>query len=224
MSEFGVFDPEKFTLGGFLDGKEGRIEEARFGTFDYAGTVDPPAHVLSVKIIRLKDGVEDGDRTEKYGIGQCRANDDGLGFTGIPSKACKAFKFLKALAASGFPMKELNARGAEALDGALFSWKHIPVKGSDNDFAVPDKYLGTDGVTEEAAKEADDFLSMLHTLVRERLTADGPMKKLAIQKAVSPSLNGHPNKTKGLSLLVSDTFYADIDGISCDAGVYSIKA
>lgn len=213
MSEFGSFDVEKFTLGGFLDGREGRIDEARFKKFDYNGTVDPPANVLSVDITR-----DDGEtRNEIYGIGGCTPLDSGLGYRGGMKKTTKFSKFLAALKSAGFDTNQLNEKGAVALDGLTFIWKHVPTKaGSDNSYALPDKLIGgEDTAAEEDEVELKDMLSSLVVAT----VADAPLKKAMLSAKISPKLNGHPQKTKALTLLVSDTFLATIEGIVMEDGL-----
>ena len=223
MSEtFGSFDPETFGIGGFLDQAKGVIKEARFETFDYNGTVDPPAHGLKVLIARLdENGEESGERTERYGLGKGRASEDGRNYTGTITGGCRFAKFLKHLKAAGYKFPK-DAEGIEVLEGTVFEWKHMPLP-NDKDYATVAK-LVSDAESKEADAADEDFNALLVGLVIEALRNGPPpheLKKLAVKNAVAPNLEGNPNKTKALTMLISDSFYAGTDALVLDGGIVS---
>jgi hypothetical protein len=218
MSErYGSFYPEDAVIGGFLDGREGEIRKASFVTFDYNGTVDPPAHQLLLDIVR-----DDGeDREERYGIGGCRISEDGNFFTGSLRKSARLFTFLTHLKKSGFPMKRLNEEGAAALDGARFNWMHLPVKNSDNTFAVPVKYLGAE--EEKANEETEELRQVLSILVAKAVTdAGGTLKKTKVNAAIKDEIADAPYAGKVTALLLNDEFLASLDGVNYADGVLSV--
>jgi len=217
MSEsFGSFDPDSFGIGGFLDGARGRIKEAKFETFDYNGTVDPPAAGLKVVIARLgEDDEENGERTERYGLGKGYVADGGNNYGGSITGKCRFALFLKALKASKYSMPK-GAESIKVLEGTTFEWKHMPLP-NDKDYAIPTK-LHSDAESEAADAAADEFKVLLVDLVRG-VVKDGGLKKLAVKNAVAPQLEGNPNKTKALTLLIGDSFYAEAQGLVLEGGI-----
>lgn len=217
MSEnFGSFDPKDFVLGGFLDGREGEVRSAKFDTFDYNGTVDPPAKQLVLEIVR-----DDGnDRTERYGIGSCTISEDGNFFIGELRKSARAATFFQYLSKSGFPMKKLNEKGAVALEGAVFTWQHIPVKGSDKDYAVPVKYLEGGGGT--AAADNSEVTEALSAFILEALKENqGTLKKTALNRVVGPKLSGQTYELQAKTLMLNEEFLSSIKGVNYENGVLS---
>jgi len=188
--------------------------------FDYNGQYDAVAR-LAVTIERLDDeGNVDGDRTEGYGIGKGIPSADGRNYEGGFTKKARAWKFFNALKSLKYT-KHLGAEGIDVMLGEIFEWKHFPISGSENDFALPVAYEAAED--SEALVAHDAFIEELGLLVQEAV-ADGPLKKLAVQKAVSPQLNGNPNKMKALSLLVADSFYAEVDGVVLEGGEVRLAA
>ena len=213
MSEnYGSFDPDDAVLGGFLDGREGEVKEAVFEEFTYPGGAYDPVNRLSLTIVR-DDGEE---RTEGYGIGKCKPADDGNRFIGNLNRASRMFKLVEALKKSGFPIKKLNEEGAAALVGARFNWTHVPVKGSDNSYAVPSKYLGGE------TAEDSDFKDELKSMVVEVVNALGTVKKTKLLAALKPVLENKPYASKATSLVLNDEFLGSIEGVSYADGVLTV--
>ena len=216
MSNF--FDPKSFAAGGFLDGQVADIVDIKATKFDYNGTVDPPANVIEIEILRA-DGKT---RTENYGTGKAEPTDDGNNVSQALNGQTKAAPFFTALQATKFPFKTLATEGLSALKGHRFVWKNIGKGGKD--LFVPATYVGlAEGSAAEVAAQQDEIKDVVSALVLSIVkSSEGGIKKVALTQRVGQNLALDPNKAQAISLVMSDSFLASVPGVNLDKGVLTV--
>jgi len=213
------FDPKGFAAGGFLDGQVGDIVSIKATNFDYNGTVDPPANVIEVEILRA-DGKT---RTENYGTGKAEPTEDGNKVSQSLNNQCKAAAFFNALNSTKFPVKTIASEGLAALKGQRFVWKNVGKAGKD--IFVPATYVGVaEGDAKAVAAQNDEVRDLVGTLVLTIVRSAGPegIKKSALTQRVGQNFANDPIKPQALSLVMSDTFLNAVAGVNLDKGVLTL--
>lgn len=214
MSNF--FDPKGFAAGGFLDGQVADIVDIRATKFDYNGTVDPPANVIEVSIVRA-DGKT---RTENFGTGKAEPTADGNNITAALNNQSKAAALFNAIAATKFPFKTIATEGLSALKGQRFVWKNVGKGGKD--VFVPATYVGlAEGDAKAEQQNQEDLKDLVGTLILKLVSEAGAagIKKQALLAAVGKTLANDPTKASALSLVMSDSYLATVAGVNLDKGV-----
>lgn len=218
MSNF--FDPKGFAAGGFLDGQVADIVEIKATKFDYNGTVDPPANVIEIEILRA-DGKT---RTENYGTGKAEPTDDGNNVSQALNGQTKAAPFFAALQGTKFPFKTLATEGLAALKGHRFVWKNIGKGGKD--LFVPATYVGlAEGSASEVQAKQDEVKDLVSGLVLSIVKSSGAegIKKAALTQRIGQNLAKDPGlKAQAISLVMSDAFLATVPGVNVDKGVLTL--
>lgn len=212
------FDPKGFAAGGFLDGQVADIVSIKATKFDYNGTVDPPANVIEIGLVRA-DGKT---RTEVYGTGAAEPSEDGNGITKSLNNQSKAAALFNALGKTKFPVATLAAdkEGLAALAGKRFTWKNIGKGGKD--IFVPETYHGVaEGEASSTQAQADEVKELVGTLILSFVKA-GEVKKNQLPARVGKALEASPDlKPQALSLVMNDSFLSSIAGVNFDKGVLS---
>jgi hypothetical protein len=213
------FDPKGFAAGGFLDGQVADIVGVKATKFDYNGTVDPPANVIEIEILRA-DGKT---RTEVYSTGKAAPTEDGNNVDQALNNQCKAASLFGALAATKFPLKTLGTEGLSALKGQRFIWKNVGKSGKD--VFVPATYVGVaEGDAKAVAAQQDEVRDLVGTLVLTIVKSAGEagIKKSALTQRIGQNLANDPNKAQAISLVMSDSFLSSVPGVNVEKGVLTL--
>jgi hypothetical protein len=229
------WDPDSHSSGSYLDGKRGVITEAAFIRHNYKGK-GPEKTAFQFRV-ELPDVDEDKQPFPiSWGVGpnhwpsRDRKTKDTEGPFLIHPEGKKVDKRsvfhtgFKALAGTGFPMKDFAENGADAFLGAEFTFKgldkeyDIEGKHVEAVYNVPAEFHGfTSGAAgPPAPKDESEVIGIFQKALLSALDKQPEIPRAQLSIRLNEFLADNPRRTAVLALISRDDVLGGLEGIVFD--------